>query len=434
MKWLKRVGIVLLLLILGLVIGGLILSEDKPEYQTGQKADALANKMLNAINYKAWDSTRFVTWSFLGIHAYVWDKQEHMVEVKWDDKRVVLNTKSIDGKTFQAGKEISDTKHHQKLIDAAWSYFCNDSFWLIAPSKAFDPGTERGIVDLEGEQALMVTYTSGGVTPGDAYLWRLDDSGLPVSWKMWVQIIPIGGIETGWSDWVTLSTGAKVASMHKGLMDLEITNIKGGVIIESDPTLASREQNAKETQQKYGATFLHPSNQIEVIRGQATCAFELISDEAHLDYIFSPVGGGGLIAGTCLAVAELNNNIIIHGAEPMNVDDAHRSLISGKIEKNDSANTIADGLKTNLGDINFPIIHKHVDQIIRVEEEEIIVAMKLIWTYMKIIVEPSSAVALAGVIKNKAAYLDKKVGLILSGGNVDLDKFDNQMTNFDQVI
>ena len=157
-----------------------------------------------------------------------------------------------------------------------------------------------------------------------------------------------------------------------------------------------------------------------MILGQGTAAMELLQDHPDLDYIVCPVGGGGLIAGTALAAKFFGNNCKCIGGEPIEADDAWRSLKSGKIETNDSAETIADGLKTQLGDQNFPIILENVDEIIRVTEEEIKIALRLIWERMKIIVEPSSAVALAAILKEKDKFRNKKVGIIISGGNVDL--------------
>jgi threonine dehydratase len=160
---------------------------------------------------------------------------------------------------------------------------------------------------------------------------------------------------------------------------------------------------------------------MDVILGQGTAAVELLQDRPNLDYVVCPVGGGGLIAGTALAVKFFGNAKCI-GGEPMAADDAWRSLQSGKIETNDTANTIADGLKTHLGDQNFPIILENVEVIIRVSEEEIIKALRLMWERMKIIVEPSSAVALAAVLNDKQRFQNKKIGIIISGGNVDLSK------------
>ncbi|KZS41561.1 serine dehydratase [Aquimarina aggregata] len=194
----------------------------------------------------------------------------------------------------------------------------------------------------------------------------------------------------------------------------------GGQIIECPPTLQDREETATKIQNERGATFIHPSDDLDVIIGQGTAALELLEDHPDLDYIFTPVGGGGLIAGTALAAHYYGNNCKVIGGEPFEVDDAYRSLLSGKIETNTTTDTIADGLKTQLGVINFPIIQKHVSEIIRVEEQEIIDAMGLIWERMKIIIEPSCAVPFAALLKEKEKFKHKKMGIILSGGNVDL--------------
>jgi threonine dehydratase len=148
----------------------------------------------------------------------------------------------------------------------------------------------------------------------------------------------------------------------------------------------------------------------------------LLESQPDLEYIFTPVGGGGLIAGTALSALYFGNNCKVIGGEPTEADDGYRSLQSGIIESNTSTNTIADGLKTELGDINFPIIQKYVDSIIRISEKEIVHAMRLIWERMKIVVEPSSSVALAALIKKKEVFKNKKTGVIISGGNVDLNK------------
>ena len=195
-----------------------------------------------------------------------------------------------------------------------------------------------------------------------------------------------------------------------------------GKITECASTLEAREKAAEKIKQELGATFIHPSNDLDVILGQGTAAHELLQDEPGLDFIITPVGGGGLLAGTSLAVKYFGQNCKCMGGEPKATDDAYRSLQSGKIETNETAHTIADGLKTQLGDINFPIILENVEEIILVSEEEIIAALQLIWERMKIIVEPSSAVALAAVLKKKEKFQQKKVGLIISGGNVDLSK------------
>jgi len=194
----------------------------------------------------------------------------------------------------------------------------------------------------------------------------------------------------------------------------------GGILAECEPNLAARELASDQIVQHHGATFIHPSNDDHVILGQGTACKELLELQPDLDYVVAPVGGGGLIAGSALSAAYFGNHCKTIGGEPYEVDDAYRSLQSGKIETNSSTNTIADGLKTQLGDRNFPIIQKHVQEIVRVTEEEIIAAMRLIWERLKIVCEPSSAVAFAAVIKRKEKLCDKKVGIIISGGNVDI--------------
>ena len=198
----------------------------------------------------------------------------------------------------------------------------------------------------------------------------------------------------------------------------------GGQIIEVASTAAAREEKADEVALETGASFIHPSNQIEVILGQGTACIELLEDHPDLDFVLTPVGGGGLIAGTALAVRYFGNECQTIGGEPIVVDDAYRSLASGKIESNEVAGetTIADGLRTTLGDVNFPIIREHVERIIRVSEAEIVAAMRTIWERIKIVIEPSCAVPLAAVRRESESFAGKKVGIVLSGGNVDLEK------------
>lgn len=195
----------------------------------------------------------------------------------------------------------------------------------------------------------------------------------------------------------------------------------GGIVTDCEPNIKAREQAAQQIVEENGATFIHPSNDLDVTLGNATAAMELLEVHPDLDFIVSPVGGGGLLAGTALAAHYFGNQCLVIGGEPKAADDAFRSLKSGQIETNAFVDTVADGLRTQLGDINFPILQKHVRQIICVEEQEIIKAMKLLWERLKIVVEPSSAVAFASVLKEKDGFKDKQVGIILSGGNVDLE-------------
>lgn len=195
----------------------------------------------------------------------------------------------------------------------------------------------------------------------------------------------------------------------------------GGEIFECEPTLASRELTLKDVIQKTGASEIHPFNNYQVITGQATAAKELIDSVPALDLLFAPVGGGGLLSGTALSVHHFAPNMKVIAGEPSGADDAFRSMQSGKIEPSQS-DTIADGLLTTLGDKTFPIIRQYVQEIITVTEAEIVAAMKLIWERLKIIVEPSAAVPLAAVLKSKEKVRDHRIGIILSGGNIDLKR------------
>lgn len=210
----------LLALVLVAVIAGIIAHQPLPSTTgTTAQADQLAREMEQAVNKAAWDSTRWISWQFPTGTAYLWDKERKMVQVKWGDKKVLLYTPGQQGLAYQNGQLVTDAARKQKLIQRAWSQFANDSFWLCAPMKAFDPGTKRALVDLEnGEQGLLVTYQSGGVTPGDQYLWLLDENKRPRAWKMWVNIIPVGGLEFSWQDWRVKEGQPLLATDHRGPM------------------------------------------------------------------------------------------------------------------------------------------------------------------------------------------------------------------------
>lgn len=195
----------------------------------------------------------------------------------------------------------------------------------------------------------------------------------------------------------------------------------GGEITECEPTLAARESTLADVMAKTGATEIHPFNNYDVMAGQATAAKELFSDTPHLDFLLAPVGGGGLLSGTALAAKYFSPDTVVIAGEPAGSDDAYRSLKSGKIEQAQSQ-TIADGLLTTLGDKTFPIIKENVREVITVTDDEIINAMRIIWERLKIIVEPSCVVPFAAVLKEKEKFAGKNVGIILSGGNVDLEK------------
>lgn len=195
----------------------------------------------------------------------------------------------------------------------------------------------------------------------------------------------------------------------------------GGEIFECEPTLQARETTLAVVLQKTGAAEIHPFNNYDVIAGQATAAKELIEDTEPLDFILAPVGGGGLLSGTVLAANYFSANTRVIAGEPEGADDTFRSLQSGKIEPSQAA-SIADGLLTSLGDKTFPIIREYVQEVITVSDREIIQAMRMVWEQMKIIIEPSCAVPVASLLKRKEKFSGKKVGIILSGGNVDLER------------
>ncbi len=195
----------------------------------------------------------------------------------------------------------------------------------------------------------------------------------------------------------------------------------GATIIECEPTMEARISTTEKEQKKTGMVFLHPSDQKDVIDGNSTACLELLQENPTLEIVITPVGGGGLLAGTALAAKGINPRITVFAGEPSGADDAFKSLKAGRILPSINPVTIADGLKTQLGKSNFPIIQNLVDEIILVEEEEIIAAMRFIWERMKIVVEPSSAVAPAAVLKSPQFFHGKKVGIIISGGNIDLE-------------
>jgi threonine dehydratase len=204
---------------------------------------------------------------------------------------------------------------------------------------------------------------------------------------------------------------------------IEATRSYGAEVIFCAPTPEDREAALAEVVRKTGATFIHPYNDWNVIAGQATAAKELIEDvPLPLDIIIPPVGGGGLLSGTALAARYFSPSTRTIGAEPQAVDDAKRSLQSGTIEKNLTTNTIADGLRTPLGEKTFAVIRQYVEDILTVDEDAIVQAMKLTYERLKIVIEPSCALPLAVVLANPQLFHNKKIGLILTGGNVDLNK------------
>lgn len=197
----------------------------------------------------------------------------------------------------------------------------------------------------------------------------------------------------------------------------------GAEIIACGSHPADREKAVEPLVEKHGYTLVHPSNDLRIIAGAGTAAYELIKETGRLDYVFSPVGGGGLLSGTAIATKGLLPLVRVIGVEPKNADDAYQSFKAGKIIPVKNPDTIADGLRTSLGNNTFRIIREKVDHIITVSEEEIVGAMQFLWERMKLVVEPSGAVSLAGVLSKQIDLASKRVGIIISGGNIDLTDF-----------
>ncbi|MBS9715666.1 beta-hydroxyaspartate dehydratase BhcB [Pseudohalocynthiibacter aestuariivivens] len=195
----------------------------------------------------------------------------------------------------------------------------------------------------------------------------------------------------------------------------------GGRIVECEPSTSSREATFAEVVKETGAEFVHPYNDPRVIAGQGTCSRELTEQVHGLDAVIAPIGGGGMISGTCLTLSNIAPEVKIYAAEPEQADDAYRSLKAGHIIADDAPETVADGLKVPLKELTWHFVSNHVTDILTASEQEIVDAMKLIWKRMKIVMEPSSAVPLATILKNNDTFAGKRVGVIITGGNVDLD-------------
>ena len=214
MKILKISLVVLVSLLIAGYIALRIMSEPLPKSE--QNGDDLARKIEIAISKPAFDSLPFIGWNFNNYHYYIWNKRENKAIVHWSNIKVYLILDKVDGKVFKDGKEITSNFQRKRYIKKAWKYWCNDSFWVFAPYKLFDKGTKRSLVRTsDGNEALLVQYESGGVTPGDAYLWKVDKNYRPTAFKLWVGIIPLKGLEASWDQWVSGKSGAQYSTAHK---------------------------------------------------------------------------------------------------------------------------------------------------------------------------------------------------------------------------
>jgi threonine dehydratase len=277
-------------------------------------------------------------------------------------------------------------------LSGVWLFFKCENLQKAGAFKA--RGATNAVFSMTDEQARrgVVTHSSGNHAAALARAAKL--RGIPA-----YIVMPKNAPKT------------KVASVRR----------YGGEIIFCEPTLEARESTAQQVMMRTEAEFIHPYNDLRVMAGQGTTAIELMEEVPELDVILCPVGGGGHLSGIAVAAKSIKPSILVIGVEPAEADDAARSLQAGHIIASVSPKTIADGLLTSLGDKTFAEIQRHVDDIVTVSEEGIVKAMRLIWEVMKLIVEPSGAVSYAAIVEERLDIKGKKVGLILSGGNLDLD-------------
>ena len=228
-KLFKFIGLLALVLAIGYGVLYYLYNEPLPTGESGPEADALAYRMLDALNYKNYNNTNVLEWSFRGDHHYKWDRRKEIVSVSWDDITVHLDLITPSSSKATINNSSASYDKTMDLIEKAQSYFNNDSFWLVAPFKVFDHGTERYLVDLkDGSEALLVTYTQGGDTPGDSYMWIIEPSGKPKSFKLWTKIIPIGGVEATWQDWTKTESGVFLPTLHKlGPLSISMGEVVG---------------------------------------------------------------------------------------------------------------------------------------------------------------------------------------------------------------
>ena len=308
----------------------------------------------------------------------------------------------IDVATIRAAHERIRPHIHRTpvlsspALDAAVGaqlFFKCENLQRVAAFKA--RGACNAVLSLSAAEAKqgVVTHSSGN--HGAALAWAARSRGIPA--------------------WIVMPSNA-------AQVKLDAVRGFGGTIRFCEPTVAAREAACAAVEAETGATLVHPYNDWSVIAGQGTAALELLEDEPGLDAVITPVGGGGLLSGTAIAAKGLRPSIKVYGAEPSGADDAYRSLRAGHIIPQTDPHTIADGLRSSLGDKTFAVLSSTVDQIETASEEAIVRAMRLLWDKLKMIVEPSSAVPLAMLLERKISLDKLRVGVILSGGNVDLDR------------
>lgn len=193
-----------------------------------ETAEEVAYAIEKAIHKQDWDQTKWIHWVFPGPRKHLWDRERNFSEVKWDNYRAVINVSTQTGKVFK-DNQLMEGPLKDSLMQKAWSAFINDAFWLNAPAKLFDDGTKRSLVEREGKTYLKVEYPTGGVTPGDYYIWHYDENYLPTAWEMYVSVISTPGVLSTWENWITLESGALIAINHlRGDRMMEITEVESG--------------------------------------------------------------------------------------------------------------------------------------------------------------------------------------------------------------
>jgi hypothetical protein len=248
-KILKILGALVGLIVIALVAMMFLLRHPKPTPAPGPAGDELARRVAASVNADAWNRISIIRFTLAGNRHFLWDKAHGFVRVRLKDDEVLLDLMKLDGRAFHAGVEQSgDAK--KRLLDRAYKFFCNDSFWLNPLAKLFDDGTSRTALTVDGKPALLISYASGGVTPGDSYLWLLDDNAHPRAWRIYAQVLKlVPGVEMTWDDWTRIGDGAEVSTGHHaiGLHLQSVTNLAGASRVEDlepgpDPfaTLASK--------------------------------------------------------------------------------------------------------------------------------------------------------------------------------------------------
>jgi hypothetical protein len=213
---------------LGLAIAIALADEDRPTGRPGPEAEALADRLEAAVGREAWERTGAIRWTFsiTGAH-HLWDRERNWARVERGGSVVLVDLEEpTRGVATEGGVRLEGADAASR-IRRGWEQWVNDSFWLVAPFKVRDPGTSRSIVEVDGQDALLVSYASGGVTPGDAYLWLLADDGTPRAWRMWVSVLPVGGVEVEWREWQPISTGARIARVRGGALEFRLDDVEG---------------------------------------------------------------------------------------------------------------------------------------------------------------------------------------------------------------